>query len=159
MIDDIKIKYNNLDFSCRSCAIIINENKILFQKRSGDKYWALPGGKIKYGESSFDAIVRELNEELAIDNIINTEFVDMNEYFFEISDILFHQFIFTYIVYLNDYTIINKNMHEKLLGNNNLIFKWLDLNKIDWEQIKPKDLKEQISGGKVKKLSRIIREV
>ena len=90
MIDDIKIKYNNLDFSCRSCAIIINKNKILFQKRSGDKYWALPGGKIKYGESSFDAIVRELNEELAIDNIINTEFVGMNEYFFKISDILFH---------------------------------------------------------------------
>ena len=50
-------------------------------------------------------------------------------------------------------------MHGKPLANNSLIFKWFDLNKIDWKQIKPEYLKEQISGKKVKKLNRIIKEV
>ena len=118
----------------------------------------MPGEKIKYGESSLESIELELKEDLAIDNIIDSEFVDMNEYFFEIGNTLFHHFIFTYIMYLNDYTVINKNIHEKL-GDNNLMFEWFDLNKIDFGQIKPEYLKEQVSGGKVKKLNRIIREV
>ena len=51
--------------------ILINDNKILLQKRKGSKLWpgyyALPAGHIDEGETQYDALVREAKEELGID--------------------------------------------------------------------------------------------
>lgn len=158
MTSDIKSSDNNIIFSCRSCAIIICDSKILLQKRVKDKFWALPGGKIKYGESSLETIYRELYEELQIDNIAGTKLVDVNEYFFTLDEQFFHQYIFTYIVSLLDYKIIENSISNKK-SIDGLIFQWFDLEKMNWDTIKPNYLKEQISKEKVRKLNRIIREV
>ncbi len=157
MKEDIRLVCDNIEFSCRSCAIIINDNKVLLQKKYGDSYWALPGGKIKYGESSYDAIKRELEEELSIDNIINQKLIDTNEYFFKIDSSQFHQFIFTYIVELSDYRRIDNSIERELIDKT-LLFQWFDLDRIDWNTIKPDYLREQIVQGKIKKLNRIIKE-
>ncbi|AWR97014.1 NUDIX domain-containing protein [Acidianus sulfidivorans JP7] len=52
--------------------VIIDDNKVLLIKRSkppnqGD--WAIPGGKVEYGESIFDAVKREMKEETNLDVI------------------------------------------------------------------------------------------
>ena len=61
--------------------ILINDNKILLQKRKGSKLWpgyyALPAGHIDEGETQYDALVREAKEELGIE--INTN--DIISYF------------------------------------------------------------------------------
>ena len=48
--------------------IITKDNKILLQKRKGSKLWpgyyALPAGHIDEGETQFDALIREAQEEL-----------------------------------------------------------------------------------------------
>jgi len=53
-----------------SCCILLKKNKILTTKRPADKpfsnYWEFPGGKLEKGESFYDAIIRELEEELGI---------------------------------------------------------------------------------------------
>ena len=53
-----------------SSCILIKKNKILTTKRPADKplphYWEFPGGKLERGESFYDAIIRELEEELGI---------------------------------------------------------------------------------------------
>jgi 8-oxo-dGTP diphosphatase len=50
--------------------ILIRENKILMTKRPPGKsyqgYWEFPGGKLEENESSKEALVRELHEELGI---------------------------------------------------------------------------------------------
>ncbi len=55
-----------------ACAIIINsERKILLAQRSSTMkhplQWEFPGGKIKMNENSFQAITREIKEELHVE--------------------------------------------------------------------------------------------
>ena len=53
-----------------SSCILLKKNKILITKRPADKpfphYWEFSGGKLERGESFYDAIIRELQEELGI---------------------------------------------------------------------------------------------
>ena len=52
-----------------SVGIILNEDKVLIGKRSSGHYsgfWEFPGGKVEPGESSYEALCRELYEELGI---------------------------------------------------------------------------------------------
>ena len=55
-----------------AAAIIINEekNKILITKRQGGQFdglWEFPGGKIENGETSKEATIREIKEELSLE--------------------------------------------------------------------------------------------
>ena len=69
--------------------IIIQNNKLLIQKRKGTKLWpnyyALPAGHIDEGENQLDALVREAREELGIHldpkKIINSYVVFRRNYF------------------------------------------------------------------------------
>lgn len=157
MNKDIIVKDDNIYFNCRCCAIIIYNQQLLVQKREDDLYWALPGGKIKIGESSFEAIHRELFEELKIDNITKAELVDVNEYFFTDNNYLCHQNIFTYFIQLDDYSMIAES-NLKDICEAGLIFKWYSIDNISSKDIKPDYLKEQILPNKVRKLNRIYRE-
>lgn len=49
--------------------IILKEEKVLIGKRSTGHFsgfWEFPGGKVEPGESSYEALCRELDEELGI---------------------------------------------------------------------------------------------
>ncbi len=53
-----------------SCSILQKKNKYLVSKRPSHKtfaeYWEFPGGKLERNENFYDAIIRELYEELGI---------------------------------------------------------------------------------------------
>ena len=51
------------------CGVILDKDKIFIAQRgdtSNYGLWEFPGGKVKPGESHYQAIIRELNEELNI---------------------------------------------------------------------------------------------
>lgn len=60
-----------------SAAIIISNGQVLVgQRRKGDRHpfkWEFPGGKVEYGESPREALIRELREELRIEAKIGEE--------------------------------------------------------------------------------------
>lgn len=60
-----------------SAGIIHRGGQILVgQRRRGDRHplkWEFPGGKVEYGESPQQALVRELREELKIEATIGSE--------------------------------------------------------------------------------------
>ena len=71
-------------------AVILKKNsEVLISKRK--KYllqgglWEFPGGKVETGESSIDALTRELREELAISVINPTPFLKFNYNYPEIE--------------------------------------------------------------------------
>jgi mutator protein MutT len=47
-------------------AIIVQEGKILLQKRTDNKKWAIHGGALEPGETIVETLFRELKEELGI---------------------------------------------------------------------------------------------
>jgi 8-oxo-dGTP diphosphatase len=60
-----------------SAGIIHRAGQVLVgQRRRNDRHalkWEFPGGKVEYGESPQEALVRELREELQIDARVGTE--------------------------------------------------------------------------------------
>ena len=142
---DINFKIDDIIFNCRAVAIIIYDNKILFQKRKQDEFLALPGGKIRVGETPKEAITRELKEELGLVNFNVSDVVTVSEYFFEFGKDKYHQFIFGHKVSVLDSEWIFKD--ETFTGieeKENLVFKWFELNELETEPIKPDFLKEQL---------------
>ena len=72
--------------------LIIDNNKILLQKRKGSKLWpgyyALPAGHIDNGENQYDALIREAKEELDIEidlKDIANSYVVLRRNFFKID--------------------------------------------------------------------------
>ena len=68
-------------------AIILHENKIFATQRGYGEFkdgWEFPGGKIEPGETSREALVREIKEELDIDievkNFLETVEYDYSEF-------------------------------------------------------------------------------
>jgi 8-oxo-dGTP pyrophosphatase MutT (NUDIX family) len=62
-------------------ALIINKKKQVLLLDSGDwhlkhqtRHWDIPGGRIQEGESVMTALMREIEEEIGITKIINSDF-------------------------------------------------------------------------------------
>ena len=77
---DIKLLNNQLKFKYRVSAIFVRNNKLLVSQY-GDAAYCLPGGYVELGETSEEAMLRELKEELNLDFEILT-FAGIIENFF-----------------------------------------------------------------------------
>ncbi len=63
-------------------AVIVDDNRIFASQRGYGEFkdgWEFPGGKIELGESSEDALVREIKEELEIEITVGA-LIDTVEY-------------------------------------------------------------------------------
>ena len=147
---DIKIKDKDLKFKVRVSGILIVNNKILVSKYSNDSY-CLPGGYVELGETTIDAIRRELKEEL--DTEIEVErFMGISENFFtNFKNEKTHGIDFYYKVKpkdinninLNDYNYLENDNGHEILHN----FKWIELAKLENYNLLPKEIKNYIKIG------------
>ena len=108
-------------------AIILNGDKILCVQRGTSKFdyisekYEFPGGKIEADETKVDAIIREINEELKINILVQDEFLTIHHKYpdFELT---MHSFICH---------VENTN----LTLTEHIDFKWLhkhELTHLDW---------------------------
>ncbi len=143
---DINIRIEDYIFYARAVAIIINGNKILFQKRRKDEFWALPGGKIEVGETTSETLRRELEEEIGLKNFKVDKVCTVSEYFFEFGEDKIHQYIFGHKVYIDeDEEILKQDKFSGIETDADLIFEWFDIDELDKKPIKPDFLVEQLS--------------
>lgn len=150
---DINIKIEDYILNCRAVAIIVNNDNILFQKRRQDEFWALPGGKIRVGETTKETVTRELKEELALNSFDVSDVSTVSEYFFEFGIDKYHQFIFGHKVLIkDDEWILKDNEFDGIEKDGNLIFKWFKMSELDKAPIKPDFLKEQLENINKKEL-------
>lgn len=48
--------------------MIIHDDHVLIHRSEKDDFWALPGGRVEFFETSEDTIPREIQEELGLDS-------------------------------------------------------------------------------------------
>lgn len=139
---DISYKINNQKFNYRVAAIIIKDHYLLVMNDERNSYYYLPGGRVKMMESSDQAIIRELKEELKIEpKIIRPLW--MNQSFFneDVSKVDYHELCIYYLIdgsefSLNDFMIQVENHEFK--------FKWIKVNELKDQYFYPTFLKEAI---------------
>lgn len=109
-------------------AIIRNDQNQIFCARRKDfgelaLKWEFPGGKIELGETHQEALIREIKEELELDITVQDQFITIT-----------HQYNTFHITMYNYYCTITRG---KLVLNEHIEYKWLDLNELsslDWAE-------------------------
>lgn len=52
--------------------ILNNDNEVLLAHRTDRDMWNLPGGKLEYGESPWEGVIREVKEETGLDVVVES---------------------------------------------------------------------------------------
>ena len=142
---DIRVMIEDIKFGARAVGVLKKNNRILFQKRASDEFWALPGGGIEVMERAKDVIVRELEEEIGLKGVTVKKPLWFVEYFFNFDNTNWHQYIIGYLLDINDDSeIIYKDEFDGIEVKKNIIYKWIDLKDIKNAPIKPEYLKEKL---------------
>lgn len=139
----IKFQKGNSQFNFRSIALLIEEDHILIQKDLKDDFWALPGGRVEFFETSADTVVREIHEELGwkVQVVRPIWFI---ENFFQIGKTNFHEISTIYLMKILDHSEFNPNIEFSGLEDH-LTFKWSDISELSEINLKPKELKSKIN--------------
>ena len=130
---DFRTKVDNTVFGVRATALILQNGNLLVTKAKG-KYYTI-GGAIQVNESTEDAVVREVREELGVRaQAGHLAFVVENR--FEQEGVYCHNIEFHYLVdLLEDAPLI---MQE---GEKTQPCEWIDLDKLEDFQLVPAFLK------------------
>ncbi|WP_411170628.1 NUDIX hydrolase [Clostridium sp. MB05] len=144
---DITFKTEVGRFNYRVAGILIHDNKLLIMKDDNSPYYYIPGGRVRMHETSESAIIREIKEEVKIETKVNRLlWVVENLFIEEQSGDRFHEIGLYYLLDIKDESIFKKG-NEFITnenGQHNLMFTWVELEKIKDLYIYPLFLKEKI---------------
>ena len=130
---DFRTKVGNTVFGVRATALILQNRKLLVTKDKG-KYYTI-GGAIQVNESTEDAVVREVREELGVRaQAGQLAFVVENR--FEQAGVHFHNIEFHYFVDLLERAPLTMQEDAKRLP-----CRWIALNQLHTVPLKPTFLK------------------
>ena len=143
---DVKIKSDDGNFKMRVAGAIIKDGKLLVVDIANNNFYCLPGGHVHLGESTLDAIKREIKEEIGVD-VLNVKFLSVIENFFtNAKGKVVHEVCYYYTVYAegvntNDYTYLENDDGEL----KELKFKWFKLEDLEKVDFRPKILAEKFA--------------
>lgn len=130
---DFRTKVGNMVFGVRATALILHNGKLLVTKDK-DKYYTI-GGAIQVNESTEEAVVREVREELGVKaEAGQLAFVVENR--FEEDDVYYHNIEFHYLVDLLEDAPLTMQEDEKTQP-----CEWIHLDKLEDIQLVPAFLK------------------
>lgn len=141
---DLTLKTENGIFNHRVAAVIVSDNKLLAQINTDTHEYYLVGGRVHYGESSEEALIREIKEELNSD-ITDYKPIWINECFFNDQGNDYHEIG---IYYLVDISKTNFCHYEHKFTTNELgrsnFYEWLDISKLNDVTLYPLFVKDEI---------------
>lgn len=142
MRESIRMKTKDCAFKFRVAGVIIKNNKILLDKTKDSPNYYLPGGYVELGETTYDAVIRELKEELLLDFKVN-KYLGVLENFFNHNRRGFtHEISFYYLMDVpaglqdSDFTLVENDKGFIIKHN----FTWIDLNELKNYDFRPEIL-------------------
>ena len=141
---NIALKTTQGIFNYRVGAIIIDSGKILMVKNSGQEFYYSIGGRVKFGESTKEAVLREAFEETNINfEIDKLAFIHENFFIWEKDNEQIHEIAFFYILKSNKYL---KDFNQKTFKEEygEVTLHWLPIKNLKNYEIYPVFFKDEL---------------
>ena len=126
-MSDLSIIIDGVKFNFRVGLLVKMKKQVLVECNQDYDFVVLPGGRVKTLESSEDAIIREINEEMKIDlTNYNLEFICIDENFFELDNIKYHELYFIYKIEIDEN---NEDFKDGMINYDSKVnyYKWVDI--------------------------------
>ncbi len=147
------MKANSIRF--RAAALFMYQGKILVHgeenRTSGEIWYVPPGGGVQYGESSLEALKREIKEELGW-SIQNEKLIGAFESFHVINEIEEHEISFVYFAIPKDASVLQTNQFNISEDNGTeKVFTWENITDLakPGSLLYPRGLLEKIENSKM----------
>ncbi len=143
---DISFKTDEGKFNYRVCGIIISGGKILAMHDERSPYYYLPGGRVTMGETAENAVIREIQEELAVTpKIVRPLWLNQSFFTEDVDHLKYHELCLYFLLDISDTELLSRGESFTLVeGTHTHTFEWLEFCRIKNEYFYPLFLKEQI---------------
>ena len=153
----LNVSESNISFHYRVRGILKQDDKFLIMCVDDAGYYHLPGGHVEVGESSEQAIKREIKEEIGIEVNIN-KLICVNEQFFAKGNINCHELVFYFMVNAKDKTKVEdvtriENDKGKICKNE---IRWVTAEELKYIDLKPRIIKDLVLGDQLYSLCHIV---
>lgn len=139
-MSDLSIIIDGVKFNFRVGLLVKMKKQVLVECNQDYDFVVLPGGRVKTLESSEDALIREINEEMKIDlTNYNLEFIGADENFFELDNIKYHELYFIYKIEIDEN---NEDFKDVMINYDSKVnyYKWVDILDLKEVNLLPKSL-------------------
>jgi 8-oxo-dGTP pyrophosphatase MutT (NUDIX family) len=111
-------------FNYRVAGIALSGRRLLLHTSDRDDFWSLPGGRCEFGETSAEALVREMREELG-EKIIIRHLRWTVENFYDYNERSCHELAFYYSFDIAEqWPLLRKKSWKGRDGELELSFRW-----------------------------------
>ena len=143
---DINVKNEVGEFKYRVVGILFDENdRVLIQMVADNPFYCLPGGRVELGESSLEAVKRELEEELGFDVTVEKPLFYLENFFTRANGSKVHE---VGIFFKVTSTVAPKENWEVVENDKGVLktlrYKWVTMKELETEDVRPAFLKEKL---------------
>ena len=131
-------------FNYRVAGIALRDNHVLLNRVGGEDYWILPGGRVNMGETSIDALRREMQEEVQEDVQVGQLLWVVESFFGNVESKNYHELGLYYLMDLTPESLISRTTEPfaAMDGHISLTFQWFSLEELDQVTLYPPFLVE-----------------
>lgn len=143
---DINVKNDEGEFKYRVVGILFDEDgRVLIQRVADNPFYCLPGGRVELGESSLEAVKRELEEELGFEVVVEKPLFFLENFFTRSSGKEVHEIgiffrVTSEVAPKEDWEIVENDKGEL----KTLRYKWVTMKELEDEDVRPAFLKEKL---------------
>ena len=137
---DIRIRESDAQFTLRAAALIIDNDRLLLVRDNAHDSYYTPGGKVRMGESSQQAVLREIKEETGCTFTLD-RLVFVQERLFTFDQKRHHEICFYYLLHLPDHSLPHGTHTDQPFES----LHWLHIGNLSKHKIVPSFLCERIN--------------
>lgn len=120
-------------FNYRVAGVALHDKQVLLNRFEGQHYWFLPGGRVEMGETSIEALRREMLEELQEEVQVGRLLWIVESFFGGVEEKNYHELAFYYVMDFPSESAVYRAQESILArdGQTQLTFEWFSLGELE----------------------------